>query len=177
MGQTVFFKHKYITQPTITESDALLRVSENICDALLKREPTSKKTRSAVDTLINVFKGTAKTAQSAVDLQRSRLKSALAQRVDLDDVPGLVEASDDDSVATSSSEDEISQRVDAPSQRVDAPSQRVNAPSQRVPIDAPKVRRWIREDPKAKCFLTTKKGDPKKAKKKYVMGATHYIRF
>ena len=44
---------------------------------------------------------------------------------------------------------------------MDAPSQRVNAPSQRVPIDAPKVRRCIREDPKAKCFLTTKKGGPR----------------
>jgi len=154
VGQTVFFKHKYITQPAITESDALLRASEDICDALLKREPTSKKTRSAVDTLINIFKGTAKTAQSATDLQRSRLKSALAQRVDLDDVPSLTEASDDDSVASFSSEDETSQRGDAPSQRVEAPSQR-------VPPDAPKIRRWVREDPGAKCFLTTKKGGPR----------------
>ena len=142
VGQTVFFKHKYITQPRITTADALLRASEDICDALLNTAPTSKKTRSAVDALIDIFRGTSNEEQSATDQQRTKLKSALAQRVDLNDVPGLVEASDDDSVSSSESNNDASQRVDVPPQRVAA--------------DAPKVRRWVREDPGATCFLTTK---------------------
>ena len=33
-GQTVFFKNKYITQPTVTAADALLRTGEDLCSAL-----------------------------------------------------------------------------------------------------------------------------------------------
>ena len=43
VGQTVFFKHKYVTRPEITTSDALLRASEDICEAILKTEPSDKR--------------------------------------------------------------------------------------------------------------------------------------
>ena len=56
VGQTVFFKHKYITQPTVTATDALLRSSEDICDALLKAPPRNTNTRKAIDLLIEIFK-------------------------------------------------------------------------------------------------------------------------
>ena len=56
VGQTVFFRHKYITQPQITESDALLRASDEICNALTKAAPNSDETRRAVDLLVSIFK-------------------------------------------------------------------------------------------------------------------------
>ena len=142
VGQTVFFKHKYITQPTITTSDALLRASEDVCEALLKSQPSSKKTRTAVDKLIEIFKGKAKSELSPKDLQRSKLKTALEQRVDADDLPDLVDASDDSSV-----ESDDGSAID-------------DVRPQRVATDTPKIKQWIRKDSKSKAFLTTKKGGP-----------------
>ena len=81
IGQTVFFKHKYITQPTVTTSDALLRASEDICDALLKTAPNNKNTRTATDLLVDIFKGQAKAEESPTDVQRARKDEAQTQRV------------------------------------------------------------------------------------------------
>ena len=30
VGQTVFFKHRYLTKPAVTQSDAILRASDNL---------------------------------------------------------------------------------------------------------------------------------------------------
>ena len=140
IGQTVFFKHKYITQPMVTTSDALLRASEDICDALLKTAPNNKKVRSAVDILVDIFKGQAKAEESPADTQRARKNKAQAQRVEGESV------SDGETTQTSNADGDQSQRVNEQHQRVDP--------------NKPKIRRWIRKDPKSKCYLTTRKGGP-----------------
>ena len=34
VGQTIFFKHKYLTQPSVTTTDAVLRSSDDLCQIL-----------------------------------------------------------------------------------------------------------------------------------------------
>ena len=102
----------------MTTADALLHTGEDICNTLLKAEPASKRTRTAIDALVNIFKGDAEAERMATDIQRAKLQQALAQRVDLEDLPGLVEASDDESVSSSESDDDTLQRVEGQSQRV-----------------------------------------------------------
>ena len=140
IGQTVFFKHKYITQPPITTSDALLRASEDICEALRKTAPNNKNTRTAIDLLIDIFKGQAKSEETPTDNHRARMNKAQDQRTEVGNI------SDDATIKMSNTES--------------TQSQRVNGEAQRVGPDTTKIRRWIREDPSSKAFLTTKKGGP-----------------
>ena len=49
IGQTVFFKHKYLTQPTITVTDALVRASDDIYNALKSIAPPIDKSRQVID--------------------------------------------------------------------------------------------------------------------------------
>ena len=39
IGNTVFFKHKYLTMPTITPGDAVLKAAEDLKEALLNNMP------------------------------------------------------------------------------------------------------------------------------------------
>ena len=56
IGQTVFFRHKYLTAPQVTPSDALIRASDQMCEALTKADPHSQETRRAIDLLVKIFK-------------------------------------------------------------------------------------------------------------------------
>ena len=57
IGQTIFFKHKYLTQPSVTESDALLRASDELCAALQDTgAPVKGDTQRAVDMLMDISK-------------------------------------------------------------------------------------------------------------------------
>ena len=72
IGQTVFFKHKYLTQPSVTESDALLRASDELCAALRDTvAPVKGDTRRAVDMLMDIFKNVAKKTKTPEDSRRS----------------------------------------------------------------------------------------------------------
>jgi len=81
IGQTVFFKHKYLTQPRVTESDALLRASDELCAALKDTvTPVKGDTRRAVDMLMDIFKNVAKTAVSPEDKCRNAHTNAANAR-------------------------------------------------------------------------------------------------
>ena len=81
VGQTVFFKHKYLTQPTITPNDALLRAGDNLCSALTNAAPGDEKTQRAVDLLVEIFQKTANDAKSNIDQRRGLREDAQTQRV------------------------------------------------------------------------------------------------
>ena len=81
MGQTVFLKQKYLTQPTSTAADALLRAGENICNALENIPPATNKKRRAIGFLMDIFKDQAKKDEFATETQRVCMESAQAQRV------------------------------------------------------------------------------------------------
>ena len=79
-GQTMFFKHKYLTQPAVTESDALLRGADDIVQALKGSEPVKGETRTAIDHLIDMFKKGAKASRTKFDDHRHRVNDAAAMR-------------------------------------------------------------------------------------------------
>ena len=82
IGQTVFFKHKYLTQPRVTESDALLRASDELCAALKDTvTPVKGGTRRAVDMLMDIFKNVAKSTVSPEDKCREARTNAANTRV------------------------------------------------------------------------------------------------
>jgi len=53
---TVFFKYKYLTMPTITPADALIRAADNLTDAITGIVPPPNMTTDAIDQLITIFK-------------------------------------------------------------------------------------------------------------------------
>jgi hypothetical protein len=81
IGQTVFFKHKYLTKPRITESDALLRASDELCAALRNTvTPVKGGTQRAVDMLMDIFKNVAKTTTAPEDERRKARTNAASTR-------------------------------------------------------------------------------------------------
>jgi hypothetical protein len=67
---TVFFKHKYLTMPTITTSDALIRAADNLTDAIAGIISPPNITTDAIDQLINIFKLQATKNKDAASAQR-----------------------------------------------------------------------------------------------------------
>ncbi len=53
---TVFFKHKYLTMPTITPADALIRAADALTNAIAGLIPTPTSAMDAVDQLMVIFK-------------------------------------------------------------------------------------------------------------------------
>ena len=86
IGQTVFFKHKYLTQPAVTDSDALHQGADDIVQALKENEAMKGGTRTAIDYLINIFKGVDETKKSEVNDHRSRMSDAALMRTASEDV-------------------------------------------------------------------------------------------
>ena len=87
VAQTVFFKHKYLTQPAITTSDAILRATDTLGEALTGALPTSSATTRAVDHIVEALTGYAATKETEVDRQRAQKNHLQSQRVDYDTEP------------------------------------------------------------------------------------------
>ena len=68
VGQTVFFKHKYITQPALTPTDTILRASDDLAQILKGVLPVKGDTRTTVDLLMEIFKNVEK-RETPVDAQ------------------------------------------------------------------------------------------------------------
>ena len=78
---TVFFKHKYLTMPTITPADALIRAADSLTDAIMGLIPTPTCTKDAVDQLMVIFKQQARATNNAATAQRVLRERAQAERV------------------------------------------------------------------------------------------------
>jgi hypothetical protein len=77
----VFFKHKYLTMPTITPVNALIRAVDDLTDAISGIIPPPSTTREAVDQLMLIFKQQAKKAKDNATTQRVLKECAQAERV------------------------------------------------------------------------------------------------
>jgi hypothetical protein len=77
----VFFKHKYLTMPTILTSDALICAADNLTDAIAGIIPPPNITTNAIDQLINIFKLQATKNKDAASAQRVLKERAQAERV------------------------------------------------------------------------------------------------
>ena len=73
---TVFFKHKYLTMPTITPANALIRAADDLTDALTGVVPPPNMTRDAVDQLMRIFKQQTEKAKEDATTQRVLKKHA-----------------------------------------------------------------------------------------------------
>ena len=73
--------HKYITQPQITDKDALIQAGDQLKNALQKAEPESEAMKVAVNALVKIFEARAATEQSNTDNCRVQRPNALQQRV------------------------------------------------------------------------------------------------
>jgi hypothetical protein len=78
---TVFFKHKYLTMPTITPADALICTVDSLTDAIAGLVPTPTCTQDAVDQLMVIFKQQVRAAKDAATAQRVLREHAQAERV------------------------------------------------------------------------------------------------
>ena len=85
IGQTVFFRHKYITAPQFTASDALIKAGDDLCSALAKNGPNSAETKTVIDMLMDIFKKKAEDARTAEDKRRRAREAAQTQRVGTED--------------------------------------------------------------------------------------------
>jgi hypothetical protein len=78
---TVFFKHKYLTMPTLTPSNALICAANNLTNAIAGIIPPPNITTDAIDQLINIFKLQAEKEKDAATAQRVLKECAQAERV------------------------------------------------------------------------------------------------
>ena len=53
----VFSRHKYITQPVVTQTDAILRATDDLISVLKGKKVIKGATRSAIDSLVDILKG------------------------------------------------------------------------------------------------------------------------
>ena len=84
-GNTVFFKHKYLTMPTITTADAILTATKDLKENLEGDIPQSQYDKGMVDKFIEVLNAKAKTYQTDKILEhRARTEAAQSQRVSAD---------------------------------------------------------------------------------------------
>jgi hypothetical protein len=78
---TAFFKHKYLTMPTITPADPLICAADNLTDAISGLVPTPTGMQDAVDQLMGIFKQQARATRDAATAQRVLRELAQAERV------------------------------------------------------------------------------------------------
>ena len=70
MCLTAFFKHKYLTMPTITPADTLICTVDYLTDAILGLIPAPMCTKDAVDQLMVIFKQQTRAANDPATAQR-----------------------------------------------------------------------------------------------------------
>jgi hypothetical protein len=77
----VFFTHKYLTMPTLTPSDALIKAADTLSEVITDTIHVSSITNDAITQLLNIFKQQANSAKAATSAQRVLTQQAQAQRV------------------------------------------------------------------------------------------------
>ena len=87
IGHTVFFKHKYLTMPNITNADALLITAKDLQTALKGGVPQALQLTAAVRQLMEIFKANAEAArrkEQESESQRVQRERALRERLQMD---------------------------------------------------------------------------------------------
>ena len=67
---TVFFKHKYLTMPTITPTDALILAADNLTTAITGVVPPPNMTVDTINQLMNISKHQAKKKKKVATIQK-----------------------------------------------------------------------------------------------------------
>jgi hypothetical protein len=74
--QTVFFKHKYLTQPLFTSHDALIEAADKLTSAITRVLPADNVTRNGIAALLDIFTKQANVAKDKIEEQRVRQSKA-----------------------------------------------------------------------------------------------------
>ncbi len=83
VGQTVFFKHKYLTDPVLMESNALLQSLAELWEGVKGLSSDIKaETKSAIEMLINIFKSVANNSVSGNDNKQAVMAKAAKTKTD-----------------------------------------------------------------------------------------------
>jgi len=90
-GETLFFKHKYLTQPTITTSDALIKAADDLSKAVNGVIPQKGATMEDLEQLVDIFKQQAKEKEDSATRQRVHKENALTQRVQMEEAQMTLE--------------------------------------------------------------------------------------
>ncbi len=77
---SVFFKHKYLTMPSLTPADALIQAADNLTTALAGVIPPPSMTTEAIAQLISIFKTQAEKEKDNATVQRVLRERAQAER-------------------------------------------------------------------------------------------------
>lgn len=88
VGNTVFFKHKYLTMPTITNADALLKSAKDMKTAFEGGVAQSSEVNDAMKTVVSIFQKNAEDAKAreeAARPQRVRMREAAERRRQLEE--------------------------------------------------------------------------------------------
>lgn len=109
VGQTVFFKHRYITQPAVTQSDVVLKATDDLCEPLKGNVPVQGEVHTAIEMLMEIFsEQNEKDNAKPTDKHRERMGRAQANRKQTENLdqsggePHVVEPGDDDVRTTKS---------------------------------------------------------------------------
>ncbi len=84
---TVFFKHKYLTMPTITPKVALILSADKLVDAIAGIVPKNSITEDAIVQLMAIYCTQAHAASNAVSAQRVLRKIPATQRAQSEVTP------------------------------------------------------------------------------------------
>ena len=77
----MFFKHKYLTQPSVTPLDAIVLTTDDLCTVLKGRSPVKGAIQNAVELLMDIYKGIdVQSEEINVDAQRANQGHAAAQK-------------------------------------------------------------------------------------------------
>ena len=77
----MFFKHKYLTMPSFTPADALIKSADNLVDTIKGVIPKTNVTSDAVEQLMEIYKIKAEKATCKAQTQRVLWEQAQSQRV------------------------------------------------------------------------------------------------
>jgi hypothetical protein len=78
---TVSFKHMYLTMPTLTLADALIRAVDNLTSAIAGIVPPPNLTTDAINQLMHIFKQQVETTKNNATVQRVLKERAQDERV------------------------------------------------------------------------------------------------
>jgi hypothetical protein len=78
---TVFFRHMYLTMPTITPADTLIKALDKLMDAILGIIPKNSITKDAILQLMSIYCQQALDASDAKSAQRVLRRLAKAQQL------------------------------------------------------------------------------------------------
>jgi hypothetical protein len=97
---TVFFKHKYLTMPTLTPADALIQAVDNLTLAIASVVPPPNMTTDAIDQLMHIFEQQAETTKNDAAIQRVLKERTHTERVLTKAEPNLTPTTTPSSVPT-----------------------------------------------------------------------------